>query len=186
MPTHPTHNVNPVDDLAAQFKRLNQRISSLERASTSGGGGAGAAGPQGVRGRAVGLGSAWSNATATYTDITMNVGQSPSLTLSLDVTHLHRAVWYGPVTATVATDVFVFGMAVGAAATINSLMHFGAPNVANMAFYHQLFVPASGAPTVYKIQGRRSGSSTGTMSMVSQVTAICPSVFYIEDVGVIV
>ena len=37
MPAHATHNVRPTDDLAAQFKRLNDRITSLERASSSGG-----------------------------------------------------------------------------------------------------------------------------------------------------
>ena len=36
MPAHTSHNVRPTDDLAAQFQRLNQRITSLERSSSSG------------------------------------------------------------------------------------------------------------------------------------------------------
>lgn len=36
MPSHAAHNVDATDDLAGQFKRFHQRISSLERISSSG------------------------------------------------------------------------------------------------------------------------------------------------------
>lgn len=39
MPAHVTPNVSPVDDLADQFKRVQQRLASLERAISGGSGG---------------------------------------------------------------------------------------------------------------------------------------------------
>lgn len=44
MPRIPTHHVQPVDELAAQFKEFHKRINSLERASTSGTTGGGGTG----------------------------------------------------------------------------------------------------------------------------------------------
>lgn len=41
MPANRTRNVAPTDDLADQFKRILQRLASLERAVSSGGGGGG-------------------------------------------------------------------------------------------------------------------------------------------------
>lgn len=38
MPNHVRPNVRPTDDLAEQFKRINQRLASLERAANSGDG----------------------------------------------------------------------------------------------------------------------------------------------------
>lgn len=134
----------------------------------------------GVEGRRrVGTASSWTNGTATPTDVTVTSGQAPSITAALSTSRLYRAVCRAPITSSVGTDVLVWQFVENGTPTeLSAVLVTGSPT----ARFESVFVPASSASVIYKMQGRRSSSSTGTLNL-SGVGASHPLVFYIEDIG---
>lgn len=129
----------------------------------------------------IGTASAWNNATAVYSDITVTAGQSPQLTLALDTTRRYRFVLATVAKSTAAVDRIAIGLSVNGAAPATDML-LVIQNFSAYVRFETLIVPASSAAVVYKAQARGVGG--GTVD-VGGTSAVVPMVFYCEDVGAV-
>jgi hypothetical protein len=168
--------LTPAEQLAATIADMRREIDDLQRAA--------AAPPIGAaRGIVagslkVGTASTWTDATATLADITASVGDAPSFTGVLSTARRYRFVFRSAPSGTNAADVIVLQLSEGG--TLRELQGWMVNNQPTGQYQTEL-VPASGASVTYKMRGRKSTGSPGTVSMTASATR--PMVFYIEDIG---
>lgn len=131
----------------------------------------------GVVAKTKGVTSTWTNATATLTDITVTAGQAPSITTTLYAGRRYRATWQCPVSSTVPADVFVPYVNRDGVASENGATPCVAGSISTTTYFEDRVT--TGVVT-WKMQGRRSTASTGTISLTP---AGAPMYFVIEDIG---
>lgn len=168
---------DPAAEFAARLRDYERQIGDLARVLSA------PTGPRGIIARKTATGSAWTNATATLSDITASTGDAPTITATLDTARLYRAVFHAPVLSSSAGDIFIANLVEGGVAReLTSALCGSVAGTGPTAWYESTFIPASSSSVVYKMQGRRSSASAGTVSLVG-VSSAQPMVFYIEDLG---
>lgn len=123
--------------------------------------------------------TAYTNATAVETDITVTAGTAPSITVALDPARLYKFVFEARFQSTVLNDL-----------AQARLLENGVQRKAGLVFCHtaatttlhteQLLHPASSSAVAYKWVGSRA-TGTGTVSAVASASS--PIEFWIEDMG---
>lgn len=136
--------------------------------------------PRGLVGIRQATASAWTNATAVHSDITVTTGQQPLINAALDPSRWYKATFISLARLT-ALSRFGFGIFGGATLLYEVLLD--GPYTANATIVITAilpFKPLTANATDYKMAGRNDGA-VATISI--NPSAGIPTFYMIEDIG---